>query len=180
MIVSDLRYSYGMCLSPEFLLKFVMLVACNFAALRILLRDLALEDKRTLLVSFLYLAFVESSLVTSDQNFKKLANLCQARFTRSRGLYKADSHATSLDQRAWGISVAKACFPEAKCLTEAIALCLRLTALGLPAVLVVGTRCDEFGGLMAHAWVELGAEPICQSHPDIESFTTILHTGSPW
>jgi hypothetical protein len=159
-------------------MRFARLVVTGLKPLRLALQDLDLRDRRRVVVSFLYLAYVESFLSPSGEEFGELVRFCKSRHCRDREAPAPDTYTVLVDQVCWGVQVAAACFPRVRCLAEASATYLLLTNAGLPASLVIGVCDSEPGKLAAHAWVELKSEILFQETLTMRVYSPILRVGA--
>lgn len=78
----------------------------------------------------------------------------------------------------WLVSVASRLVPGAHCLARSFAAHLLLARHGHQARLQIGVRKDG-GSLDAHAWVELGAEPLFEDEAHVGQFSR-LTSIDPW
>ena len=76
-----------------------------------------------------------------------------------------------VERAAYHVAVAAAFFPgRAVCLEQSLALFLLLRRRGVPAELRLGVQVYPF---YAHAWVEVGGEPVNEDPETVENFRAL-------
>ena len=92
---------------------------------------------------------------------------------RGRG---AGMGAAEVERTAYRVAVAGAFFPgRAVCLEQSLALYVLLRRRGVPAELRLGVQPRPF---YAHAWVEVGGEPVNEDREVVAKFRTLVEPGA--